>query len=518
MENTEREGAFATVQREGCYEPIVCECSVDHVLPDYMPEIRRILRVEARPHKGGKYVDGEKVEFTGTVAYTLLYTDGEGKLSSVTLTADYSYFCPYRSEGEASAYSDTRIENTVCRLAGPRKISLKSVLKSRVHLLLTEELPTLRGAEGVELLPFHTSCRRIVSSEGYAISLTDALTVESASAEELRPLLSDARLAVREVKVDEGSVRVRGEAFVRLLLAKEDGAPLSYPCRIPFDEEMAVEGASPTETVLVDGQIASIDLSISESEGGAAVELSCDGELSFLRITELPIEGVRDAYNPLYPTRIEERGIPLCRIPGCFTGIFSVGGKGAMPEEAVVSIPDGEGSVASARIETENARAVLLGEIKARLLLENAARGEEASGGFSAYEHTFPFRIETDIHLSEGEAPRFDLACEVLYLRPRVDRDGIVIDAEISVKVLAYCEENFTFVSGIETDGENPYPRRADEIAVLYPEEGESLWSLSKRVHRSPTALCGLNGIEPPLGEDLAAPHSLHGVGYLLVW
>lgn len=518
MENTEREGAFATVQREGCYEPIVTECSVDHVLPDYMPEIRRILRVEARPHKGGKYPDSEKIEFTGSCAYTLLYADGEGKLSSVNLTADYSFHCPYRSDKEPTAYCDTRIESTLCRLTGPRKISLKSVLKSRVHLLLPEELPSIEGEEGLVLLPFHTSCRRILPSEGHALSLGDTFTVEGCSAEELRPLLSDARLAVREVKVEEGSVRVRGEAFVRLLLTKEDGTPLSYPCRIPFDEEMAIEGVTPAEAVLANGEIYSIDLSIGEGEGGASVEIGCEGEFSFLRLAELPIEGVRDAYSPLYPTSIKEKPISLCRILGCFNGIFSVGGRGSLPEEAVASIPDGEGGVTSARIEVENGRAVLYGEIKARLLLKNAPHGEEAESGFFAYEHTFPFRIETDIRLCEEEFPRFDIDCEVLYLRPRIERDGIAIDAEISAKVLAFCEDNFTFVSKITTDKENPYPKREDEIAVLYPEEGESLWSLGKRVHRSPEALCRLNGIELPTGEDLAAPHSLHGVGHLLVW
>ncbi len=518
MENTEREGAFATVQREGCYEPIVTECSVDHVLPDYMPEIRKILRVEARPHKGGKYADSEKIEFTGSCAYTLLYADGEGKLSSVILNADYSFYCPYRSEKEPTAYCDTRVESTLCRLTGPRKLSLKSVLKSRVHLLLPEELPCPKKEEGVEMLPFHSSCRRITPSEGHAVSLTDSFTVEGVAAEELRPLLTDARLALREARADEGSVRVRGEAFVRILLAKEDGTPLSYPCRIPFDEEMAVEGASAAETVLADGQLSSIDLAISEGEGDATVEIHCDGELSFLRIAELPIEGVSDAYSPLCPTRVKEKEISLCRIPGFFTGIFSVGGKGGLPEEAALSIPDGEGSIASARVEIENNRAVLLGEIKARLLLENAPREETTGRGFSPYEHTFPFRIETDIRLPEGAAARFDIACEVLYLRPRLERDGIATDAEISVKVLSYCEENFTFISEIELDREASYPRRADEIAVLYPEEGESLWSIGKRIHCSPEALCRLNGLDLPMGEDLACPHSLSGVGHLLVW
>lgn len=517
MENTEREGAFATVQREGCYESVVTECSVDHVLPDYMPEIRRILRVEARPHKGGKYADGEKVEFTGTVTYTLLYADGEGKLSSVTLSADYSFLCPYRSEREPTVYGDTRIENTLCRLTGPRKISLKSALKSRIHLLLPEELPAVEAKEEIELLPFHTSCRFVRPTEGVALSIGDSLTVEGATAEEVRPLLSDARLAVREVKAEGGSVRVRGEAFVRLLLAKEDGTPLPYLRRIPFDEEMLVEGVENGDLLLCDGEISLIDLSVSEGEGGAEIDLSCEGELSLLHIAELPIEGVKDAYSPLYPTHFVEKSIPLCRIGGSFTGIFSVGGRGGLPEEPIVSVPDAEGSVTAMRVEIENGRAVLLGDIKARLLLENAPHGEAESSSFSSYEHTFPFRIETDIRHREKEAPRFDATCEVLYLRPRVERDGVAIDAEISVKTLSYCEENFTFVSSVTLDRENPYPHRADEITVLYPDDGESLWSLGKRTHTSPAALCRLNSLALPEGEDLASPHSLGDVGYLLV-
>lgn len=517
MENTEREGAFATVQREGCYEPIGTECSIDHVLPDYMPEIRRILRVEARPHKGGKYADGEKVEFTGSVTYTLLYADGEGKLSSVALTADYGFLCPYRSEREPTVYGDTRVESTLCRLTGPRKISLKSNLKSRIHLLLPEELPTLQQDEGIELLPFHTSCRRVRPTEGYALSLSDMLTVEGSAAEEVHPLLSDARLAVREVKAEGGSVRVRGEAFVRLLLSKEDGTPLSYLRRIPFDEEMLVEGVENGDLLLCDGGISLVDLSVSDGEGGAQIDLSCEGELSLLHIAELPIEGVKDAYSPLYPTHLSERSVSLCRIGGCFTGIFSVGSRGSLPEEPVVSIPDGEGTVTASRVEIENGRAVLYGDIKARLLLENAPHGEGEGFSFSSYEHTFPFRIETDIRIPEKEAPRFDTVCEVLYLRPRTERDGIAIDAELSVKTIAYCEENFTFVSSVTPDKESPYPHRADEIAVLYPDDGESLWSLGKRTHTSPAALCHLNSLALPEGEDLASPHSLNGVGYLLV-
>ena len=37
------------------YDTLSTECGVDYTLPDYMPEIRKLLRVDARPIPSGRY-------------------------------------------------------------------------------------------------------------------------------------------------------------------------------------------------------------------------------------------------------------------------------------------------------------------------------------------------------------------------------------------------------------------------------------------------------------------------------
>ncbi len=514
MENTERDGALTKIQREGCTESIGCECSIDHLLPDYMPEIRKILRVEARLCPGGKYADGERVEFAGSVVYTLLYTDGEGKLSSVSLTADYSFRCPYRCEEEVEAYASSRIENTVCRLGGPRKISLRSSITSRVHLLLPESIVEQPCGGEVECLTRHTSVRECHASEGQALQLSDVISCEGIAAEGVRPLLCDGRLAVRECRAEEAYVRVRGEAYIRLLAVCEDGRLLSHLRKLPFEEELPLSGVGAGDMLLGEGSLGRIDLSVNEiGDGDSEIALDIEGELSLLHITERPISYTEDAYSETYPTVLMKKNTSLCRIPAAFCGFFSVSGQGPLPEETIVAIPDAEGVAILQRVEIENRRPVLHGEVRVRALCEVA--GETPA--YTAAEWSFPFRIEGDMRLEEGQEPRLEAEVRLLCLRPRQERDGMAADAELGVRLLAYTEEGLAYVEGVSADKENPYEKRVDEIAVVYPEEGETLWSLAKRVSSTPAALCRLNQLELPIGEDLNTTHSLNGVAYVLV-
>ena len=60
MENTERELLSDSIETDTLREQVTTECTVEHTLPDYMPEIRRIRRIDARVIPSGKYVgDGE---------------------------------------------------------------------------------------------------------------------------------------------------------------------------------------------------------------------------------------------------------------------------------------------------------------------------------------------------------------------------------------------------------------------------------------------------------------------------
>ena len=94
----------------------------DFSLPDYMPEIKRLLYVSATALPEGKFLNGNALELDGTLSYNAVYVGEDGTLVSAPLVTEYSAdtalpFSPENTEGIAV---DTEIENSACRATGPR--------------------------------------------------------------------------------------------------------------------------------------------------------------------------------------------------------------------------------------------------------------------------------------------------------------------------------------------------------------------------------------------------------------
>ena len=72
-----------------CNKSVITEISEDLTLPDYLPEIRRLLRVTPVVSIPSQYVNGSMAEFSGNVNWNILYVCGEGTLSEATFSSPY---------------------------------------------------------------------------------------------------------------------------------------------------------------------------------------------------------------------------------------------------------------------------------------------------------------------------------------------------------------------------------------------------------------------------------------------
>ena len=68
---------------------MTAEVTGDFTLPDYQPEIRRLLAVIPTALPPAKYVGNTGAELNGTVDYQVLYVGGDGSLASVPLSSEY---------------------------------------------------------------------------------------------------------------------------------------------------------------------------------------------------------------------------------------------------------------------------------------------------------------------------------------------------------------------------------------------------------------------------------------------
>ena len=107
----------------------------EYSLPDYVPEVRRVLCTLAQPLPESRYIsegqEGDKIDFSGSITYSLIYISEDGELCAVPLNSNYE------GRGQISKSSkaviiDTEVDNVTCRVIAPRRVSLKARLKSRL--------------------------------------------------------------------------------------------------------------------------------------------------------------------------------------------------------------------------------------------------------------------------------------------------------------------------------------------------------------------------------------------------
>ena len=139
---------------------VLTEAAEDFTLPDYQPEVRRVLGVRAEPVIDGKYLSGDEVEVDGSVIYTVCYADADGQIAEASETSAFTARVPLKSGDGDDRYSPADLaltaqtDGALCRLTGPRRLSLSS--RVRVSVLSQKPSDASLGTED-----FDTVRRRV---------------------------------------------------------------------------------------------------------------------------------------------------------------------------------------------------------------------------------------------------------------------------------------------------------------------------------------------------------------------
>ena len=98
------------------------EVSEDFSLPDYVPEVRRVLGVVRDATADNGFRDGATYLQEGNVCYTVFYLGEDGQVTSVPLSSAYSAKVPLPEDFAAEE------EYSVCSVEGPATPSVYRLL------------------------------------------------------------------------------------------------------------------------------------------------------------------------------------------------------------------------------------------------------------------------------------------------------------------------------------------------------------------------------------------------------
>lgn len=495
---------------------VTTELSGDFTLPDYQPEIKRLLRVTASILPPSKYVGGREAEFAGSVDYYVLYTGSDNELYCAPLTAEYRVEVPFDpteiGEGgtDRQYLSDMTGDAVIVpdmisgRVTAPRKISIKCRLRTRAQIF--GEMPMEDGfgeeTNDVEVLHGKANAVRMLCGVGEKLPLSDEMIAENGG--ELRVISAEGRALVSEVSPANGAVNCRGDLYLKLLMCREDGGmPYSAMRKIPFSQSVPCEGVDAGCSVCAWGTVC--DMGITVEDGKIGIDVGVILETAAMRGESVAY--VKDIYSTSRKTQNEYKALRYSCAGAAFGGNFTLSDSKSLEEAGIgspdVRVVDVIGTVYPEEQSFEGGRCVVSGKAKFTLLMER-------EGEYSSADLEMPFRY--DAGAGNGMSAAICRG-EVISVRARMDGERIGIDAEIGISGRAWdcaklcMADSFGFGEEIR--------RAKGEFVLCYPSGEDTLWSVAKRYGATLSGLTEANGLSSEVSPD--DHDSLDGVDYLVI-
>ncbi len=463
-----------------CDRTLNGEVSVDAVLPDYLPEIRRVLTVRADLMPPAKYAGGAKVEYNGTVDYRILYVSAQGELCSAPLSGEYEFEAPLETAGREFDLNEgictlvsTVTDSISTRLSGPRRVSLRHRMTSHVRAFGQMLLPD----EGEQS---DTVCRLTAEAECTvpASGMSDYLEFEDSCplpSEQTRVVTAEPSVFVSTVTVRDGAVQTAGEITVKLL-CMTDGSCETMVRRIPFDG--VIEGEfSAGASACAEGRVCELKVVVEEGM------ISCTGSLLLTARSFAPrtLRYTRDLYATDRGSSCEQTVLEVPVSLRCENRNFSQSeriplAEAGLPDGAEILDAWGEGKVE--RCEGTAGRTVLTGQMRYLMLCQSG-------GDYSVCEILMPLRYESDLDGAEA----CDGTLSVISCRARTDGDTLCLDAELLLCADYSATESMTCVSNVRM-GE-PCQTSTNRMIIYYPTPGDTPWSVAKKYRVPPESLKG---------------------------
>lgn len=490
-----------TIYLSVCDKTVTAEVGCDYLMPDYQPEIRRLLRVRATVLPPATYVGAGKAEFAGAVRYDVLYAGNDGALYSASVSENYELSAPLATDADVDysdeliAYCDPTAELLTGRVTAPRKLSLRCRLRGQIRAFgrraLGEQLVG-EGAEGaIQRLEGEVSCLRLVPRATEPFTVSEELAADFG--ESVRVVSGDASAVIRETSVMGDGVGCRGEVFLRLLVGRdgEDTPPVAVSRRIPFGVTVASDGFTLASVCRATACCTEVSVTVAE-DGRILADVS--GSVSAEGHEAMGAHYTKDLYSTEQLTRAVFADYSFPATGQCIAGNFTqslyepLSAFGLAPDCEVI---DADATASVEGVTFERGRFVVTGDTRLGLITREG-------GEYAAHDLTTPFRFETE---GAGGCGAFRSAEVVpLSVRARAEGGRLAVECEMAVSAHLCGEGRVTTLTRAELGEAVSHPR---ETVIAFPERGESLWSVAKRYHVPAGTLARNNAVAVSISTPL---------------
>ena len=305
---------------------------LDLTLPDYCPDIEKLLKCRLSPSVTSKSISGDMLEIEGNMLISLYYLDSRKQaVRSCEHSAPFSCsFTVRHGADDALAMIRLRIDYLNCRALSPRRVDIHGAFSVVADVIAASDQEYYSAIQGddIQQKKAMLTVSRLCAASQQQFSITEVLDIGQGKGFPESILRSELAVSCGSVKALTDKLMVSGEAYLRILYVTdiESGAQDVMTFNIPFSQVLDAKGISDTTTNEVTVEVMNYDTALKSEYEENSTLVTLDARLcaTVTATEDAPVELVVDAYSTDYELETENKQYKFTRLRGLLNEEFSV--------------------------------------------------------------------------------------------------------------------------------------------------------------------------------------------------
>ena len=480
----------------------------EFTLPDYCPEITRVLKCKITPKISSKSINGGSLGIEGIAYVCLFYVDGDsGQVRSYEYPVQFARSLDLgQSLDGASACVRAYTDYVNCRAVSERRVDVHGALTLRVKItkLRTMNIVTDVDGAGVQMLRGSAPATSPVGMAEKYLILNDEIEL-SQGKQSIRSLLrTDARAVASECKIISNKIIVKGELLLSALYCgEENGEAEVLESAIPLSQIIDMDGVNEACDCAVAIDVVSLDMKPRTGMSGEARTLTVAAKLCITvrAFCNSDIPMIYDAYSTDYDAEVDTDDVT-------FEKVVCPVNESYLCKKTLEFSPDSIGRVTDLWCETppaaarnEESQLVINGTVLICMLVT------DTQGAPAYYERP----VEYEYRHEMGLVPK-GMRCEPEITAVAASytiggSDNIEARVELNVRADVFEVTKLPVVTDVRV--REDAPKSKDDRAALviyYADDGERIWDIARRYNTSVDEVTQLNSLT---GDELSSAKML---------
>lgn len=490
-------GFCETVYESPAEQPLDADIS----LPDYCPEIQRILKCTVTPGITGVQNSSGRVTADVNAVVRILYAGENGKISGYEQSYPVQKFIESPKITSDSAVSVTAKTDYVnCRAVNPRRIDIRAMLGFVFKAVKkrNEEILCSSSGAGIQTQMNEVNFASLTGVCERAFNIGEVIEIPNEKNPGLQIMNVSACAVSTETKIINNKALIKGECTVKIYyISEENGAVDSVEHSMPISQIAELDGIN-------ENSLSTLKLNVCSCE--AALKADSSGEMRLIdlnaRLTayiaafeETPVTLICDAYSTDYEVRNTPKSIEVLNFNGKIDTSFT--------NKIVLE---------SIGVSVDCVLAVWCDDLR-----YNFTAKDDKCAVSGTYLATVVYR-DSENQAGVIQKP-VDFDCSVK-MNEKADRivchagvqisgcscvvtgdSRLELKTEILMSGLVFTSTVKKYIGSVEISGENEKREKNCALTIYYCEKGESLWDIARRYGTTVEAVMKENNTDSNITE-----------------